>query len=62
MKRDVFSLFLGIFFVLAGIVSAVAFFFLITKESDLVSLFSPAILFVAFSGVGAYEIVKYFKR
>ena len=62
MKKDLFSFFLGIFFIIAGIVSGVAFFLLVSKESDLVSLLSPAGLFVAFSGVGVYEIVKYFKR
>ena len=62
MKKDLFSLFLGIFFIIAGIVSGVSFFLLVSKESDLVSLLSPAVLFVAFSGVGVYEIVKYFKR
>ena len=62
MKKDLFSLFLGIFFIIAGIVSGVAFFLLISKENDLVSLLSPAVLFVSFSGIGVYETVKYFKR
>lgn len=62
MKKDLFSLFLGIFFIIAGIVSGVAFFLLISNEKDLVSLLSPAVLSVAFSGVGVYETVRYFKR